>query len=275
MRSLTSYNSKFTVVGVTLIVVLALFLLICPSKSCAADLELLVPGQLSAATEGTYPPYSMADAKGDIYGLEVSVIKEISRRIGLKYEPVRMKWESILIGLLAGQYDMSSATMSITAERQQKVTYGDAWLESGSRLVVRNDSLIRTKGDFKGKTVGVLVASTWVPLAEALGAREVKYYKSDSDAIQDVINKNVDGVIEDAITISYAIKESKLPLRVLDEYLDRDQRGMAFKKGKPNLVKAYNKALADMIADGTYAKIATEIVGFDPHPKDPTRSILE
>ena len=275
MGSLTSYNSRFFVAGLTLMFALGLSLSIAPSKSGAQNLELLVPGQLSAATEGTYPPYSMADATGELLGLEVSVIREISRRIGLKYVPVRMKWESILIGLLADQYDMSSGTMSITAERQQKVTFGDAWVESGSRLVVRNDSPIRTKGDFKGKTVGVLVASTWVPLAEALGAREVKYYKSDSDAIQDVINKNVDGVIEDAITISYAIKESKLPLRVLDEYLDRDQRGMAFKKGKPNLVKAYNKALADMMADGTYAKISTETVGFDARPKNPIRSILE
>ncbi len=42
----------------------------------------------------------------------------------------------------------------------------------------------------------------------------------------------------------------------------------------PNLVKAVNKALEDMHKDGTYAKITKELVGFDPYPKEPIKSIL-
>ena len=28
-----------------------------------------------------------------------------------------------------------------------------------------------------------------------------------------------------------------------------------------------------MIADGTYAKLTTELVGFDPHPAEPIRTL--
>jgi polar amino acid transport system substrate-binding protein len=33
-----------------------------------------------------------------------------------------------------------------------------------------------------------------------------------------------------------------------------------------------NKALADMVADGTYERLTKELVGFSPAPKSPIRS---
>jgi polar amino acid transport system substrate-binding protein len=64
-----------------------------------------------------------------------------------------------------------------------------------------------------------------------------------------------------------------MPLEMTDDYVSHIQKGFAIKKGKPELVKAINKALADMVADGTYAKLTTDLVGFDPAPKDPIKSV--
>lgn len=58
-----------------------------------------------------------------------------------------------------------------------------------------------------------------------------------------------------------------------DDYVSHVQKGFAFKMGKPHLVEAVNKALADMVADGTYAKLTSDLVGFDPTPKDPIKTI--
>ena len=68
------------------------------------------------------------------------------------------------------------------------------------------------------------------------------------------------------------INASKLPLRMTDDYLSHVQKGFPVKQGKPNLVKAINKALADMIADGTYAKLTSDLVGYSPAPANPIRS---
>ena len=65
-----------------------------------------------------------------------------------------------------------------------------------------------------------------------------------------------------------------MPLAMTDDYVSHIQKGFPFKKDKPNLVKAVNKALADMIADGTYAKLTSELVGYSPAPKEPIRSQL-
>lgn len=237
----------------------------------AQELELIEPGKILVATEGTYPPFSMRSPDGQLDGLEIRVGKEIAKRLGLEYEPVIIKWEALLVGLAADQYDFASDAMDITAERQKQVTFADGWLESGGRVVVKEGSEIKTPADIKGKTVGVLVASTWQKLAEERGAT-VKTYKAESDALQDLVNGGVDAVITDSIAAAYAIQESKLPLVLVEDYVSHVQKGFPFKKGKPNLVKAVNKALADMIADGTYAKLTTPIVGYSPAPKDPIRS---
>lgn len=237
----------------------------------AQTLELLKPGKLLVATEGTFPPFSMRAPNGQLDGLEIRVGKEIAKRLGLEYEPVIIKWEALLVGLAADQYDFASDAMDITEERQKQVTFADGWLESGGRIVVKPGSDIKGPADIKGKTVGVLVSSSWQKLAEDRGAK-TKAYKAESDAMQDLANGNVDAVITDSIAAAYMIETTKLPLKLVDEYVSHVQKGFPFKKGKPNLVKAVNKALADMVADGTYAKLTSPLVGYSPAPKEPIRS---
>ena len=244
-----------------------------PKAAFAADLELIEPGILSTATEGSFPPFSIRDANGDLGGFELEVIRDIASRLGLEHKPVIIKWDSILVGLMSDQYDMISNPMGITEERQQSVTFCDAWVESGARLVVRDDSTITSLDDASGRTIGVIVASTFVPMAEKLGG-EVKSYKSDPEALQDLANGNIDSVITDAVAGAYAIKEAGLPLKLIKGYIESYQMGWAVKKDKPNLVAAVNGALAAMIGDGTFAGIANDIIGLDPTPSDPIRSII-
>lgn len=260
----------------TILAALAATLLIPLGAARAQDagaLELMVPSELSAATEGTYAPFSMRAPDGTLDGLEIRVMGEIASRLGLEYKPVLVKWESVLIGLEAEQYDIVSVAMDITEERQQKVMFSDGWLESGGRVVVRDDSDITAPAQVKGRAVGGLVSSNWTKIAEELGG-EVKSYKAESDAMQDLANGQVDAIITDAVAAAYAIQMSNLPLRLLEEPVSSIQKGFAIKMGKPNLARAVNKALAEMIADGTYAKMTTELIGVDPAPKEPILTIF-
>lgn len=262
--------------GVLFVCISVFAFMLSPAASYAeeGELELIVPGELSVATEGTYPPFSMADEKGKVMGLEVAVVEEVCKRLNLTYKPVMIKWESLLIGLFADRYDMTSAAMDITEERQKSVVFSMGWLESGGALIVREESPIKVVNDVKGKTVGCLVASTWADIASKLGAKEVKLYKAEADGLQDLNNKSIDAVITDAVAGAYAIKEAGLPLRVLDEKVSHIQKGLAFKPGKPNLVKAVNKALVEMVADGTYERLVREIIGINTWPINPIDTIF-
>jgi polar amino acid transport system substrate-binding protein len=215
----------------------------------------------------------MRNVDGELEGFELAVIREIAARLGLEHRPVVISWDAILVGLMGDRYDMVSNPMGITAERQQAVTFCNAWLESGATLVVPEDSAIQTPADAKGKTVGVIVASSFVPMAEGLGAA-VRTYRADPDALQDVANGNIDAAITDAVAGAYAIKTASMPLRLIDGFIESYQVGWAVKPGKPNLVTAVNAALAEMVADGSFARIAMAEIGIDPTPKEPIRSLL-
>jgi polar amino acid transport system substrate-binding protein len=239
----------------------------------ADDLGLLNPGVLSSATEGTFPPFSYSDGT-ELQGFELSIIREIATRLGLVHQPVIISWDSILVGLISDRYDMISNPMGITEERQKSVYFCDAWVESGARIVVRTDDTATITDDLKGREVGTIVASTFVPLAEAL-TDNVKLYGSDPEALQDLINGNIDGAVVDGIGGAYAIKTGNLPLKLVDGFLDSYQMGWAVTKARPNLVRAINGALGEMIADGAYARIAMEQIGIVPIPRDPIRTVFE
>jgi len=239
----------------------------------AAELELLRQGEIIVATDPTFAPFSTRGPDGDLHGLEIVLMQEVAKRLGLEYKPVLVKWESLLIGLEADQFDITTAAMDITPERQKAVVFIDSWLESGGRVVVGKGSDIKKPADIKGRSIGVIISSTWAVVAENLGA-EIRGYKSEADVMQDLINGNIDGIITDSIAAAYAIVEKKLPVEMLDDYVSRIQKGWAVKKGKPELVKAINQVLADMIADGTYERLTSEIIGYSPAPKDPIRSLL-
>lgn len=236
-------------------------------------LELLDAGTLSSATEGTFPPFSYSDGS-DLKGFELAVIREVASRLGLEHKPVVIAWDSILVGLMSDQYDMISNPMGITEERQKSVYFCDAWVESGARIAVRTDDAAQTTDDLKGRSLGTIVASTFVPLAEAL-SDDVKTYGSDPEALQDLINGNIDGAVVDGIGGAYAIKTGGLPLRFVDGFLDSYQMGWAVAKSRPNLVRAINGALGDMVSDGTFSKIAMEEIGIDPTPREPIRTKFE
>jgi len=255
------------------LLVAAPLLVVAVHASAADDLGLVQPGKLMVATEGTFPPFSMRSPDGKLDGLEIRVMKEVAKRLHLTYTPVLTKWDSLLVGLQANQYDVISAAMDITPERQKSILFSDGWLESGGRIITPKGSSIHTAADLKGKNVGAEVSSTFAKLAQDAGAN-VKSYKSESDAMQDLVNGNLDAEITDAISGAYDIRTAHLPI-VEAAYVSTLQKGFAFKKDKRNLVEAVNKALASMIADGTYAKLTTPLVGYSPAPKKPILTLPE
>ena len=242
------------------------------SSSVVSALELNTPGKLSVSTEGAFPPFSMRTESGELDGIEIRLWKEIAKRLGLEYEPVILKWESTLVGLMAGQFDVMGTTMDITDKRKQQIQYSDGWIQSGAVLLVRADSPIKSVEEIEGKTIGTLVASTYSDAAKARGAKDIKNYKSEPEAYQDLVNGNTDGVVTDQVAGAYAIKTAKLPLRIADGYVTTVQKGWGLKKDRQQLCRAVNKALADMVADGTYAKITKDIIGIDATPSEPFRS---
>ena len=81
-------------------------------------------------------------------------------------------------------------------------------------------------------------------------------------------------MITDSIAAAWAIEKSGLPLKIVPGYLSRIQKGFAAKKDHPNLVRAINEKLAEIVADGTYERITSNLIGYSPTPEQPIRTMF-
>ncbi|WP_245337991.1 transporter substrate-binding domain-containing protein, partial [Methylobacterium radiotolerans] len=65
---------------------------------------------------------SMRTPSGELDGLEVRVMREVCRRLGLEDSPVNSKFDALLVGLMADQYEITSQCMDITPHRPTRRT---------------------------------------------------------------------------------------------------------------------------------------------------------
>jgi cystine transport system substrate-binding protein len=223
---------------------------------------------LKVGFEGTYPPFNFLNDKQKYDGFDVDISKEIAKRIGVKAEFVATKWDSLLGGLKSDKFDIIIGQMSVTEERKKSVDFTDPYVVTGSVLVTRKDTSNITKlEDIKGKNVGVGGGTTFEEVAKSVDGANVKLYKTVNDYIADLENNRLDVIINDQLLMSYNIKEKSLPIKITSGILNKDEIGMAIKKGNEDFVKKVNKSLADIKEDGTYKEIYKKWFGTEPLEK--------
>lgn len=227
----------------------------------ASKLKTVQEGKFMFALSGMAKPYNYTDGDNKLIGFDVDVAMEISKRLGLEGVAVQTPWGSILQGLNAGKYDAIIGGMSITEERQKQVDFSKPYLLQQAVMFVneKNSSGIKSKDDLRGKTVGVVTASTYKDFAlELVGPDgKVKEYETDLFALQELKNEGrIDVVITDLGVGMDAVKNGKLPAIAIGDPLFVDECGIPVQKGNQELLDAINKALDEMKEDGTYLEIS-------------------
>ena len=223
---------------------------------------------LKIGFEGTYPPFNYLDDKQKYQGFDVDISNELAKRLGVKAEFVATKWDSLIGGLKSDKFDIIIGQMTVTEERKKSVDFTDPYVVTGSVLVTREDTDdIKKLEDIKGKKVGVGGGTTFEEVAKSVDGANVKLYKTVNDYVQDLTNKRLDVIINDQLLMSYNIKENNLPLKITSDVLNKDEIGMAIKKGNEDFLKEMNKSLAEMKDDGTYNEIYKKWFGTEPLDK--------
>jgi polar amino acid transport system substrate-binding protein len=224
------------------------------AKAEGSDFKLVNEGSLTFSMTGIYPPLNFKK-DGKLTGFDVEIGTEIAKRIGLKANPVTNPWETIIQGLKANKYDAIIGSMTATPERDKQVDFTNPYYLSGAQIFVGEDSDIASKEDLKGKTIGVIQASTWKDMAEKL-SDNVKGYPTDVNALQDLALGRLDAVITDKIVGVSAKNEKGLKIKAVGGLLNEDRVSVAVKEGNKQLVDKINKAIQSMRDDGTYDKIS-------------------
>lgn len=226
--------------------------------------EVKAKGEFSFAMSGQFPPFSFINDNGELVGFDVDIGMEVAKRLGVKGKPVQTAWDGILAGLLADKYDAIIGSMTINEERAKSVDFSNPYYQSGAQLFVKTDSGITNIDEMNGKRVGVTLGETYETwLKENRPEIEVVSYKGLPLIIADLVNGRIQGFVSDRVAGTLTLKDKELPAGAVGELLYPEKIGVAIRKDRTDLLDAINKALADMMADGTYEKISINWVGVD------------
>lgn len=224
--------------------------------------EIKASGKIIVATEGAYPPFNYYQGS-KLTGFEVELAEAMVKKMGLAIEWKALSFDALLAGLSQDRWDMVVASFGITEERARAVTFTNPHYCSGG-VIVSRDGSIKTPAMLAGKTVAVQTGSTYMANVQKLpGLKDVKNFPQDSDARAALLNNRVDAWVSDRFVVKNAIESNpNLPLKQ-GGYLFVEKMAIAVKKGNTSVAAAVDKALADVMADGTYKTLSEKYLKED------------
>ena len=239
----------------------------CGSNGTADKKDSAAKGDktLIVGTEPTFPPFEFTENEKDV-GFDIDLAQAVCDKLGYKMEVKNLGFDALIPALRSGQIDMIASGMDATPERQKQVSFTEPYFQDGYSVVVRKDNTsINGFDDLKGRTVGSQVGTKGVDLATEAGAT-VKQYDANSQGWMELQSGTCDAVVINTSVALYYMKEGgDKDLKIVGDAKKADAGiAMAVSKDKPELLEKVNKALADLKADGTYAKLYKKWFGVDP-----------
>ena len=234
------------------------------SPASADELDTLKEkGVIRIAMSGAYPPFNFVNDKNQVVGFDPAIGAEIAKRMGLEVEIVTTAWDGIIGGLLANKYDAIVGSMTITAERDEVVDFVGPYYSDKRAIFSNPGSGIASLDDLKGKKVGLTLGETHEDWAREKGYN-VSTYKGLPELLLELENGRVDAIVNDSIAAILAMGAKGQEFEIFgDPTTEPFGAGIAIRQGNPELAAAMQKALDDLMADGTYLTIAEKWVGAD------------
>lgn len=218
------------------------------------------------ATEGAYAPWNFLDDSGKPAGYEIELGDAICEKAGLTCEWIINDWDSIIPNLLAGNYDLIMAGMSITDERLETIDFTQNYFPPDPSKFV---ALAGTEIDFaalSGKRVGVQGGTIQASYAEENFAADntVVTFTTADQAMADLMAGNLDTIIADGAYLEPVVAASGGAIEFIGEdVLIGNGVGAGLRKDDGELKAKLDETLTALKADGTVDTLIAK--WFDGH----------
>jgi polar amino acid transport system substrate-binding protein len=237
-------------------------------------------GYMVVATEDDYPPFE-AVVNGKPYGYDHALLALLKKQAAFDIRQEILPWQGILPGVASGKYDAAVTAAVITDERAKSLDFSMPIAESTMAYVKRTgDDRIKSIKDLSGMTLGVQQGGASYQALPALEATlkktggqlgQVVQYGNFSEAYQDLINKRLDAVINNIVSLSTLTAEKPQQFTLGERVGDKSYAAWAVQKGNSSLLQFLNAFLTNERADGDFKKLQAEYlkITFDDLPNEP------
>jgi len=230
-----------------------------PGENIAADPSWQIVknrGKLIAGSDAPYGMMEFFDKDGKIVGLDVDLVNEIARRMGVAVEIRDIDWDNLFAAVKSGEVDIAISSIGINEERRKEMLFSAPYINAGQVLVIKKENAdIKGPEDLKNKIVGSQKETTCIAeAAKYVKPENLKAYASFDDAADKGIFHDLKVGKLDAVVIGYeaaiGVLKNNHDLKLAGDPFTDDFSGIVTKLGNNSLMDEINKALRDMQGEG-------------------------
>jgi glutamate/aspartate transport system substrate-binding protein len=190
------------------------------------------------------------------------VRRELGKAVAIDWRPVTP--DSRIGDVASGRVDIECGSTTSNAERRREVDFSPVFFIAGTRLLVRQDSPIRSFSDLAGRTVVVTAGTTNGPALQALGERQGIAFKmvTEPDHAQSfahVAAGQADAFATDDVLLYglIATAPNGRDFRVAGDLLSYEPYGLMFRREDPAFADLVNRTFARLAAEGRLGELYT------------------
>ena len=235
-------------------------------------------GKLTVGTSGDYVPFAFYTPKFQLDGLDVALMRELGRRLGVQVVFQDFAFDGVLDALRLNQVDAVAAALTVTDARQQIADFTNSYYIGADGIIARADVAvppIRIAQDLVGRKIGVQrgsVYETWLRQTlvntNKLPAGNLVTYSNADDAIRDLRDRRTEVVVLDLVPAQRFTAPGS-EFRLIGQQLNTQRMAIAVRRNS-TLRPALDQALAAAQTDGTVSRLITQYLNVAGSVAPPT-----
>ena len=223
-------------------------------------------GELVVGTSADYPPFEFhveIDGKDTIVGLDMAMCQYIADDLGVELKVVDMAFDSLVMSLQKGEFDLVAASMNADEKRMKAIDFTDVIYYTDTVLVTKKENAdkFKTTEDLKGHKIGAQSGTAQMDSAvEYVGEENAVGLTKQQDLMLEVQNGKIDGtLIEDLVAKAYVAANPDLVVcNIGVERTEYSGIRIGVEKGNEEFVEYLNGIIAEMQEKDLISKYTLE-----------------
>lgn len=228
--------------------------------------DIKAAGELVVGTSADYPPYEFhteIDGKDTIVGFDIAIAQAFADELGVELKLVDMAFESLLISLQKGDFDLVMAGLTPDEKRAKTVDFTDVFFHNKQIVIIRAEDADKyvTTEDMAGTTLGVQAGTVQETIAADLtDENKVIKLKKFPELIMELKTGKIDGVCTNTMVASaYVSAHPDLLCQDIGIVWDNTGFSGAIQKGDNGEFMAFlNETIAKLQEDGSIDRFVAE-----------------
>ena len=222
----------------------------------------------------SYPPFESKAPDGSLVGFDIDLGNALCAKLNAKCVWVENDFDGMIPALQARKIDAVLSDMSVTEKRLQQIDFTNKISYSPTRMVAKAGSNLQpTAQSLRGKHIGVeqgTIQETYANTYFAPSGVNVVSYQNQDQVYADLKSGRLEASLQDEAQASVGFLKTPegqgfefCGPELNDSKILGSAAAIGLRKGDVDLKNALNNALADLLKDGTYQKIAKKYFDFN------------